>query len=723
VGVDRLHVQHSKDSKLELEWSFAIVHRQGKICVLKTDVDFGGGKMCPSLRVFAVLWVWQPAVALLAAALICGDSAFAGVGDPTIETNHPHYPGEGALQTIEQCVERATAGHKTPQEKAIALYQWLLAHQFHLQSPQEWCVPGKRPGEKPDDYEMVVYDANRGRFSYGYGLCGTVHAWNEPYWKALGMQARRRAFPGHTNSEVFYDGAWHAFDTDMAGLVFRRDGVVAGYDDIIKDPTLVDVDRSPLPRYPFAWPADFNAMKQGWQQVAKGGHWYSMYNGGYAAMPGIVHLRKGETFTRYFDPDHFGGPSKRRFWHVQKNGPQRDWTFVNSGQPRHNGAEHNARGNATYCNGEFVYKPDLSDESCREGMHDLNGNLLVGKSSPCLRSADGKPCALVCQHFSPYVICGDPADDMNPMTGEASGGLVVTGKVVGKVSLSLSASDGSVANWQLQGAFEKDLTQHVKGRYDWLLSFGFEGDSGIDELCFTTVTQVAQPIYPRLKPNGCEVVHRCASRAVRGGVLSLSATSDAPACFPETTELARRLTSKNLVHQGRSAQQRLAYLVTGNRPGQIAFPVCATAPLLEVAAAARFSVRSPTPPGCDYRLEVSTDEGKSWQPLGKADMPEDNEYSSGWMYGRADVSKANSKSAIVRAHLYGGGYQTGLIAAEMYGIYRTPPPKAAKITYAWKEAGQLKQHTEPIPAGAAEHRFQVPTGDRLVDEFVRIEAP
>ena len=64
-----------------------------------------------------------------------------------------------------------------------------------------------------------------------------------------------------------------------------------------------------------------------------------MYNAGYAAQPGIVQLRSGETFTRYFDRDHFGGPEQRRFWHNQKGGPFRDWTFVNMGTPEHNGSQ------------------------------------------------------------------------------------------------------------------------------------------------------------------------------------------------------------------------------------------------------------------------------------------------------------------------------------------------------------------------------------------------
>jgi hypothetical protein len=236
----------------------------------------------------------------------------AGVGDVTIRTDHPHYPGEGAFQTIDDCVAFATRDKKSEQDKAIALYLWMLAHQGHLASPQEPLVPGMTPNTANSSEDLIVYDANRARFSYGYGLCGTVHAWNEPYWRALGMDARRRAFPGHTNSEIKYGGAWHAFDTDMAGLVFRKDGIVAGYDDIIADTSIVKHSRPPLPCYPFAWPSDFEGMRQGWKEIASGGNWYKMYNSGYAAQPGIVSLRRGESFTRYWDRDHFGGPSKRQ---------------------------------------------------------------------------------------------------------------------------------------------------------------------------------------------------------------------------------------------------------------------------------------------------------------------------------------------------------------------------------------------------------------------------
>ena len=95
--------------------------------------------------------------------------------DVTLRTDHPQYPGEGAFQTVEDCVRFATRGKTDPQEKAIGMYNWFLTHQWHLMSPMEWNVPGRVPDtSSAGDYETVVFDANRARFSYGYGLCGTV---------------------------------------------------------------------------------------------------------------------------------------------------------------------------------------------------------------------------------------------------------------------------------------------------------------------------------------------------------------------------------------------------------------------------------------------------------------------------------------------------------------------------------------------------------------------
>ncbi|MEX0717615.1 MAG: hypothetical protein WD066_13565 [Planctomycetaceae bacterium] len=654
--------------------------------------------------------------ALVAALAGTASDLHAGVGDPTVRTDHPIYAGEGAFQEIEDCVEFATKGVEgSPQDKAIALYLWILNHQFHLATPREWSIPGVVPDNtKEGGPDNLVMDANRARFSYGYALCGTVHAWNEPYWNVLGMKARRRSFPGHTNSEIEYDGSWHAFDTDMAGLVFRKDGVVAGYEDIIKDKLLPE-NINNLPCYPFAWPQDFRGMTDGWKQVSSGGNWYKMYNSGYEGMPGIVHLRSGETFTRYFDRDHFGGPSKRRFWHSKPGGPIRDWTFVNNDTPFHEGSKHNGRGNASYCNGEFVYHPDLTSAKAREGIAAVTGEVGFGNGSPRLK-ANGKA-SVTFQHFSPYVIAADPVDDTNPMSKPATDGVVVTGKAVGEVTLAVSNDQGQT--WhevgKVQGDFKQDLTEQTKGRYGWQIRFDLAAGAGLDELTFTTTTQVSQAIYPRLKPDGSQVTYRAASRGV------VAVQPNFGLSEKELTVVAG--TSDNVKYLGRSAKSPQAFQTTSNKPGQVTFRVDSPAPLKEVRAAFRYKVRVPPPENCDFSLDVSTDDGKTWTKFAGSETPTDNEYSNGWAHGKVDVSAAQAKSALVRATFYQGGHQTGLIDAEVYGVYETPAPQGAKLTYAWKEGNQAKTHVEELPAGADEKTFTVPTGAKIVDQFVRIEVP
>jgi hypothetical protein len=660
-------------------------------------------------------------IVLASMMLLLAAAARAEVGDPTIRTDHPQYAGEGAFQTVEDCARFAAGGAQSPQDKAIAMYLWLLTHQWHLASPQEFGLPSAKPDtQNSDAYELMVFDANRARFSYGYGLCGTVHAWNEPYWKALGMNARRRAFPGHTNSEIEYDGAWHAFDTDMAGLIFRPEGVVAGYADVVKDPKLATSAKPPLPCYPFAWPGDFQTMQRGWREVAKGGHWYPMYHAGYAAHPGVVHLRSGETFTRYFDRDHFGGPSQRRFWHHQPGGPFRDWTFANQGLPQHDGAKSNSRGNASYCNGEFVYRPILRSAAFREGVVAASDNLAHGHESPRLRAKDGGVASVTFSHFSPYVICGDPADDANPMTGPATGGLFVSGQAIGSVQLAISADNGQT--WQsageVGGKFERDLTDLVKGRYGWHARFEWQGKGGLDQLQFTTVTQVCQTIYPRLKPGGTTTTYRAASQAVVPVLPNLGLPEDEATRYEE-----KSLRSPNVVFSPRSSQSRFAYQTTNNKPGVVVFRIDAPTELTEVSAAVRFGVRVPPPAGCDYRLDLSLDGGQTWSPLAKADIPPDNEYSSGWMFGRRAIDGAGSKSALIRAHFYNGGYLAGLIDLQLYGLRRTVWPQDASLTYGWKEDGQPREFTQALAAGTDEKTFVIPTGSAVVDEFVRIAVP
>jgi hypothetical protein len=652
---------------------------------------------------------------LLVLGVVTGPFASAEVGDPTLETNHPHYPGEGAFQTPESCIRFATRDARTSHEQALALFNWILTHQWHLAAPQEWNRPGVVPGANPDDTEMVVYDANRGRFSYGYGLCGTVHAWNEVYWRALGFPARRRAFPGHTNSEVLVDGAWRAFDTDMAGVVFKLDGTVAGYDDIRGNLSLLDRNTAPWPKYPFAWPGDFKAMKDGWRKVSEGGHWYSMYGGGYAAHPAVVHLRRGETFTRHYGPDAFGGPSKRRFWHRQPGGPSRDWTFHNNGTPRHDGAESNSRGRTTYGNAVFEYRPDLTSHAFREGTHE------VSHASPSQAGlvATTDRASVTFEHFSPYVICGDPLDDANPMTGPATDGFVIHAESDGALQVEVSADQGQT--WQPCGwspGEPIDATEIVKGRYGWFAKLSWPAGATLRSVRFATTGQLNQAMYPRLRPGGCEVTYRAASRAV---VPVLPRLEDEDATVASFEQAALR--SSNLKFVGRTEKRREAYVVQGPKPASVVFRVSSPTDLLGLTAAARVSIRSPSPPGARFALYWSPESTIEWKEFGQFSPPTDNEFSSGWVDGQVQDLPAGLRSALVRVELNGGGSATNLITTELYGIRRTSPPTAATMTYAWSEEGADREHSFTAAAGDQRSTFHIPTGEKIADRFVRIAVP
>jgi hypothetical protein len=171
---------------------------------------------------------------------------------------------------------------------------------------------------------------------------------------------------------------------------------------------------------------------------------------------------------------------------------------------------------------------------------------------------------------------------------------------------------------------------------------------------------------------------------------------------------------------GRRPGQRMAYTVRGPKAASAVFRINSPTPLVGLSAAARFAARSPSPPGSEYGLSWSIDNGKTWQQLGHVTLPEDNEFSSGWVYGSKHDIAGESKSALVRIELNGGGYQTGLITAELYGLRKTAPSSAATIIYGWVEDGKHLEHAFQVPAGAITATSQVPTGKVIRDRFVRI---
>lgn len=103
-------------------------------------------------------------------------------------------------------VAEVTRGCQTDEEKALALWWWVLYKRFQ---------------RSPEDRSAL--HAVRAMNGYGYGNCGFTSSWLKCLWSAAGLKARVQELWGHTVSEVFYDGAWHMLDGNVKVFYLDRD--------------------------------------------------------------------------------------------------------------------------------------------------------------------------------------------------------------------------------------------------------------------------------------------------------------------------------------------------------------------------------------------------------------------------------------------------------------------------------------------------------------------
>jgi hypothetical protein len=102
----------------------------------------------------------------------------------------------------------------TPREKAEAIWRFFLTDGRFVK-PGFWYHVAGWAYEEPSG---EVLDPVKLLNSYGFGLCYHIAPLLEAAYKAGGFEDARVWFlTGHTVAEVFYDGAYHYFDSDMMG--------------------------------------------------------------------------------------------------------------------------------------------------------------------------------------------------------------------------------------------------------------------------------------------------------------------------------------------------------------------------------------------------------------------------------------------------------------------------------------------------------------------------
>ena len=133
--------------------------------------------------------------------------------------------------TLKSIVESVTRDCKTNDEKAIALYNFMLLTHYHQ----------GYPGEKGGLGALKEINV------YGWSLCGGLHTIEAALWKAAGYEWRYVGWsnPGHTTVEVKYDGKWHYLDVFLRYWTWMPDAnapggrTIAGEMDIKANPALV----------------------------------------------------------------------------------------------------------------------------------------------------------------------------------------------------------------------------------------------------------------------------------------------------------------------------------------------------------------------------------------------------------------------------------------------------------------------------------------------------
>ena len=111
------------------------------------------------------------------------------------------------------------AGAKTPRERAEAIWRYFLTDGRFVK-PGFWYHIAGWTYEEPMG---EVLDPLKLMNSYGFGLCYHIAPVLEAVFKAGGFEDARVWFlTGHTVAEVFYEGSYHYFDSDMMG--YNRSG-------------------------------------------------------------------------------------------------------------------------------------------------------------------------------------------------------------------------------------------------------------------------------------------------------------------------------------------------------------------------------------------------------------------------------------------------------------------------------------------------------------------
>ncbi len=624
------------------------------------------------------------------ALLLLATPVLAGVGDPQLQTDHPFYEGELSCSDFPrlfktQAVQfkRVTGVEpKSDQERALASWFWRNTHFAHGEEGTEdlWGTGFKKGDLRTREYWT-------GLFAHGFGLCGTTHSqWTAEFEALLGHgRGRGVGVQGHNSFEAYLTGGpygagrWALIDHDISTVVFDPKG-----ESLLSIPD-VKADLKQLTD------RKFSPQKQnGWLVCgldAGDGGVYRDYNTaellpGYSGPPPIVHLRKGETLRRYFQPGLDDGKTFVFWGRNYKSGgipgPERAQTWVNQPERmfRSTGGTGYHAGQARYANAVYEYTPDFKSDAFHEGVI----------------AADDQH--VVLEFYTPYIIAATPPNDApwGIYDDGCRNGLVVHGTA--GCDVSVSVDQGRIWSKPVAFADGLDLTDHVKGRRQyWLKLEKFSKPLPQSTLTLRTVCQANAAIFPRLHDGKNTITSAASGRAI------VSAGPNKPQADAHIVEGSfgkPRVTLELITPRGEKA--------------------------VTLYAAVQMASSNPPSPDVNYQIEYSSDGGKSWHSVvedwkipRQGNEPADF-WSQSFCYGSVDLTGKDVQSVRVRFRNDGG---KSVLRAEAHLVYRVEKQDDLAIVYDWTD--DTGPHRQSFTAAAGRPgSFQLTAGKNVNTRWVEM---
>jgi hypothetical protein len=588
----------------------------------------------------------------------------------------------------------------SPQEKAIAVWSSVAAHQFQDAPPAEFIQSGGK-GILVDPIKMFNV--------YGYSFCSVAASEVCELGKVAGLHARGWAIRNHNVMELGWDNTWHLFDASLVNYFVKPDGTVASIDEVssqVRDwiaqhPELKQNDKK-LREFHFA------DGKKGWKkgpELLANCPWYNENGWWPAKTHGWYSTMQEYDCKPYLQQD---SPSLGYSVNIQlRQGEKLTRNWSNKGLHINSDTGGNGPGCIKGVTGQepLLYTPKFGDLAPgRVGNGLLEYDALGDKSLPAT--------ALTFDNLAfdgTKVRIQDPSQSGVLVIRMPTSYVYLTGAIGLKAALgdgaaiTASFSDNNGLDWKPLAKLDKpgdqtiDLTKQVVRRYDYRVKFELTGPgAGLDSLTFKHDIQHSQRPLPALAQGDNTITFsanpQLSTMRIEGSIADFG---DKQVCYtafhPEVAGLNKQLGGK----------------------GTVTFPVETPGELKSIRAGCFFRG-----PADSYEVQVSCDGGKTFKTI--STTPELSGDACNSLNPTTTDMPAGAKTALVRYAAKGGSMNTFWIVADYKPLAAGFRP--VQVTYTWDEDG--KEKTDVHVAKAADDTYMIkcdakPTMKSIVLELAK----